>query len=88
MVNELKDWKLVSKGFYRYVIAANVCYEIHIMKEYTDKSTLDATASLYITGDWHDATQGVNYFEREHLYSARVSELLDFAKKDYEENMS
>lgn len=87
MIDDLKNWNLVSKGFYRYVIAANVCYEIHIIKEYTHKSTLDATASLYIAGDWYDKTLGVNYFEREHLYSAKVVELLDFAKKDYEENM-
>lgn len=88
MVNDLKDWNLVSKGFYRYVVGANVCYEIHIIKEYTHQPTLDATASLYIAGDWYDKTLGVNYFEREHLYSAKVSELLDFAKKDFEENMS
>ena len=28
---KLENWKEVTKGIYRYVIGANVAYEIHIM---------------------------------------------------------
>ena len=57
----LKDWKEVTKGIYRYVISANAAYEIHI--KYWDMETdiLSANASLYIVEKWHykDGTSAV-----------------------------
>lgn len=47
MIN-LKNWKEVTKGLYRYVVSSNVAYEIHI--NYWDEETniMTANASLYI----------------------------------------
>ena len=85
---DIQKWTLISKGFYRYVVGANVCYEIHLIKHYLDKPIIKASANLYLVGDWHDATRQINYFERELLCEKKsVEELLDFAKKDFEENM-
>lgn len=60
------NWVEKTRGLYRYVIAANVAYEIHI--RYWDHATdiLSAMANLYIVGDWrtHD---GKNVTERELL---------------------
>lgn len=85
---ELKNWKEISKGFYRYVLGANVCYEIHIIKHHFDKSLLQSKANLYLSGDWHDTTRGINYFERELLCEEKtVQELLEFAKDDFDKNM-
>lgn len=85
---DIRNWALVSRGFYRYVVAADVCYEIHLIKHYLDKPFIKANANLYLVGDWRDATQQVNYFERQLLCENKsVEELLAFAKKDFEENM-
>lgn len=35
MIN-LEDWKLITKGIYRYVIGANASYEIHILHHVND----------------------------------------------------
>ena len=37
MISDLKKWTEIEKGLYRYVVAASVCYEIHIM--YHSKNT-------------------------------------------------
>lgn len=65
-IKNLEKWKEVTKGLYRYVVAANACYEIHIL--YHDEGTdiMTAKASLFIVGDWHDQ-KGNNFFERECL---------------------
>lgn len=86
MITKLTNWKEVTKGLYRYVIAANVCYEIHILTHCADTDILTAKASLYIVGDWQD-TLGNSFFERKCLLSEQpVFECLEFAKKDDEVN--
>lgn len=85
-MNDLNNWKEITKGIYRYVIAANACYEIHIL--YWDKNTdiLTAKASLYIVGDWH-SKECNNFFERECLLNKNsVFECLKAAIKDDKEN--
>lgn len=85
MLTNFKDWKEVTKGLYRNVIAANVCYEIHLM--YYEKGTdiLAAKASLYLAGDWY--TKDSSFFERECLLSeATVADCLEEAERDNNEN--
>lgn len=85
---DLKNWKEISKGFYRYVVGANVCYELHIIKHYLHKNIYDSNANLYLVADWYDGAIQVNYFERELLCENKtVKELLDFSQKDFNENM-
>lgn len=86
-IKSLDNWTEVSKGFYRFVIGANVCYEIHILYHMLDTNILTAKASLYLVGDWRSKT-GVNFFERECLMpKAPVSLCIQTAFKDYTENM-
>lgn len=83
MMNDLKTWTEITKGLYRYVIAANVCYEIQILHWDFDTDILTAKASLFIVGDWRQ-TNGNSYFERECLLSEQpVFECLDAAMSDY-----
>ena len=87
MITDFKRWLEVTKGVYRYVIAAGACYEIHI--NYWDHETdiLTANASLYIAGDWSSKTNK-SFFERELLLESNtVQECLSAADKDYRENM-
>lgn len=84
-MSELKNWTEVTRGLYRYVVAAKVCYEIHILYHAYGTDILTAKASLYLVGCWNGKSGG--YFERECLLSEQpVFECLKMAQKDNEEN--
>ena len=84
-MKELKNWNEVTKGLYRYVIAANVCYEIHILYHDTKTDILTAKASLFLVGEWC-GENGVT-LERECLLKKQpVFECLEYAVKDDKEN--
>lgn len=94
-MNDLKNWTEITKGLYRYVIGANVCYEIHIL--HWDRSTdiLTAKASAYLVGEWFQSIVDNNgyhknaklYFEREPiLLEQSVFECLRAVVKDDKEN--
>lgn len=51
MINKLENWREITKGLYRYVVAANCCYEIHVMYHAKETDILTANAHLYIVGD-------------------------------------
>ena len=81
MIEKLELWSVVTSGIFRYVAAANACYEIHVIHHDWGNDLLTATASLYIAGEWEA------YFERECLLLEKpLSECIEFAIKDYEEN--
>lgn len=85
MIN-LKNWKEVTKGLYRYVVSSNAAYEIHIKYWDMDTDILSANASLYIVGDWR-SRDGKNARERECLLeSAPVMACLSKAEEDNIEN--
>ena len=87
-MNDIKNWKEVTKGIYRYVIAAGACYEIHM--NYWDHGTdiMTSNSSLHLVGDWRNK-EGSNFFEREVLLDCQpLFECLEHAEKDYTENMS
>ena len=79
---ELNNWAEVTTGLYRYVIAENVAYEIHIIYWEPTTDIHTAKASLYIVGDWR-LYNGDPFFERELLLEERsVFECLVAAEKD------
>ena len=85
-MKDLKNWKDISKGYYRYVITSNVAYEIFI--EYWDHDTPieTAKASLCLVGDWH-TKDGKSITNREWLdKELPVQELLEIAYEDDKEN--
>jgi hypothetical protein len=85
-MTELKNWKEVTKGLFRYVIAANACYEIHILYHSKGTDILTAKASLFIVGDWYNQSNE-HFFERECLLAEQpVFECLKAAQKDNEEH--
>ena len=82
-MKELKSWKEISKGYYRFVIAANVAYEI-IIEYWAHGTPIEtAKASLCLVGDWSTKTN-LNFTEREWLgKELPICELLEIAEKDY-----
>lgn len=88
MINKLENWTEVSRGLYRYVVAAKVCYEIHILYWEDGTDILNADASLYLVGNWTSIPNKVSFFSREVLFAEQtVSECLKAAEKDYKENL-
>ena len=82
IMKDLKNWTEVTKGLYRYVIAANVCYELHILHWDFDTDILTAKASVFLAGDWRQ-TNGNSFFEREAILEEQpVFECLAAAEKD------
>ena len=84
---KLENWKEVTKGLYRYVIGAKVCYEIHILHHKHGTDILSANAKLYIVGEWRDSDGG-SFFEREELLTGPVCACLIKAIEDNKENNS
>lgn len=85
-LGNLGNWSEITKGLYRYVIGANLCYELHILYWRFDTNILTATASVYLAGDWRQPNNN-SFFEREPILTHRpVFECLEAAKKDNTEN--
>lgn len=84
-MKELKNWTEVSKGYYRFVIGANIAYEIIVEHWYLDTPIETAKASLCITAAWYNRDGST--LEREWLAKELpIQELLEIAYKDNEEN--
>lgn len=100
-MKDFKNWREISKGYYRYVISSNAAYEIFI--EYwlhdtpieTAKASLCYTKTSYcLVPDWYRnkvsttvSTTEREWLEREWLgKELPVQELLEIAYKDDKEN--
>ena len=82
---KLENWTEITKGLYRYVVAASCCYEIHIMYHAKETDILSANASLYIVGDWTNTNSHCSYFKRELLLNGPLAACLEKAVEDKEE---
>ena len=85
-MNELKNWKEVTRGLYRYVISACVCYEIHVINWWESTDILTADAKLYLVGEWSDKNNG-SVFQRELLLKNSLFECINKSVEDMAENM-
>lgn len=86
-MKDFKNWKEITLGLYRYVLAPGAAYEIHII--YWDKETdiKTAKASLFIVGDWIDNKSGNQTIERsELLHEQPIFECLETAFEDDKQN--
>lgn len=85
-MKDLANWSEPMRGIYRYVLAAGACYEIHITKHPAFLDVKEASANLYIVGDWYN-TEGDNEFTRELLISnMTVEQCVAGAFQDYLSN--
>lgn len=85
-MKDLKNWTEVTRVLYRYVIAAKVCYELHILHWDFETDILTAKASVYLVGNWTHSN-GNSFFEREPILTKQpVFECLEAAEKDNAEN--
>lgn len=86
-MTDLKNWTEITKGIYRYVLAANACYELHILHWDFGTDIIGAKASIFLIGDWRQSN-GNSFFERECLLAEQpVFICLGAAKKNYEDNV-
>lgn len=83
-IQKIDNWTEVSRGYYRYVVAAKVCYELMALQQ--GAKTGPDYYALYVTGEWKDPT-GTPYFKRECLESCEtLANCLYAASKDFEAN--
>lgn len=85
---DFNNWTEVTKGLYRYVIAAGCCYEILILRHYSGTDILTAEAVLYMTGEWTEQfkNNGKPYYDRDELARRPVAACVRAALEDNEEN--
>ena len=85
-ISNLKNWQEVARGIYQYRISDDMHYEIHILRHTVSMDISEATASLYLAGDYEGTCH--NYFQRDCLLDDwSVEHCLETARKDYEENV-
>jgi hypothetical protein len=84
-MKDLGNWTEVTTGIYRYIIAAKVCYEIHIRKHVAETDIMWADANAYIAGQW-STKDCKNVFERECILRASVFSCICACIEDYAEN--
>jgi len=86
-IENLASWNEVTKGLYRFVIAAGTCYEIHILYRSKGTDILTAKASAFIAGDW-SREDGQSFFERECILPEQpMFECLKAVLEDYKKNV-
>ena len=85
-MSKIENWTEITKGLYRYVVAASCCYEIHIMYHAKNTDILTANASLYIVGDWCSAENNSKFFERKLLLNGPLAACLEKAVEDRRED--
>lgn len=87
---DFSNWKEITNGLYCFEIDT-FCYEIHINYYRKGDAVLKATASLFLSGDWHSKTwyrnREVYFFQRECLLEEQtVAECLKKAIQHFKEN--
>lgn len=86
-ISNFDEWREVTEQIYRYDIALHTHYEIHILHHAHDSPIMEATANLYIVGEYVDLYDN-KYFQRDSLLSDKtVKECLEVAEKDFIENV-
>lgn len=83
-MDKLENWYEVTRGLFRYVIAAKVCYEIHVLTHDHATDIFSANSKLYLVGDW--VNSGRSVFEREELFVGPLGACIEAAVKDNKEN--
>ena len=87
MKENLKHWLEVTRGIYRYVVAANLAYEIHVWEHPLDTDILKADAALYLIGEWSATKDKPAEFSRECLLAhATVNDCMIGADADFKAN--
>lgn len=83
-IQKFENWTEISRGYYRYVVAAKACYELMAIQQ--GAKTGPDYYALYVTGEWNDPT-GTPYFKRECLKSCEsLADCLYAAQEDYDAN--
>lgn len=86
-MKKLENWYEVTRGLFRYVIGAKVCYEIYVLTHDHATDIMSANSKLYLVGDWK-SRDGRNIFEREELFVGPLTACVQAAVEDNKENNS
>lgn len=85
-IKSLENWNEITKGFYRFIVAPKVCYEICVMFKPDKVDIAESIANLYFTGEWI-MTDGSIHFMREVMHFGSLKDCLSTAADDYEQSL-
>ena len=88
--SRLKNWETINnmRGYYRYVIATEVAYEIFITEQRTGQVDSKAIANAYIAGPGRDADGNIVFNRALILKNAPVYKCIEAVVRDYKENIA
>lgn len=87
--SRLKNWAIINnmRGYYRYVIATKVAYEIFVTEQLVGQGVSEATANAYIAGLRRDSEGNVVFNRELILEGAPVYKCIEAVVKDYKEDI-
>lgn len=88
--SRLTNWAIINnmRGYYRYVIATEVGYEIFVTEQLVGQGDSEATANAYIAGQWRDSKGNMVFNRKLIIKNAPVYKCIEAVVKDYKENMA
>lgn len=88
--SRLKNWATINnmRGYYRYVIATEVAYEIFITEQCTGQGDSEAIANAYIAGPGRDADGNIVFNRALILKNAPVYKCIEAVVRDYKGNIA
>ena len=84
-IKSLENWSEITKGFYRFIVAQKVCYEICVMYKPDKCDIAESIANLYFTVEWI-MTDGSVVFMRSVMHYGLLKQCLSTAADDYEQS--
>ena len=84
-IKSLENWSEITRGFYRFILESNVCYEICIMHKPDKCDIAESIANLYFTSEWI-MTDG-SVFMREVMHYGSLKQCLSTAANDYAQSL-
>lgn len=88
--SRLRNWETLDNmpGYYRYVIATEVAYEILITEQRTGQGNSKAIANAYIAGPGRDADGNIVFNRALILKNAPVYKCIEAVVRDYKGNIA
>lgn len=85
-IKSLENWSEITKGFYRFIVAPKVCYEICITYKPDKYDIAKSISNLYFTGEWI-MMDGSVVFIRELMRCSSLKQCLSTAADDYAQSL-
>lgn len=87
-MENIYNWKEITKGLFRFGIGISSCYEIHINICKQNTPILMANASLFLAGNFYDKDGNIFFLRDCLLENRNVQNCIEKAIEYYNKNMN